>query len=277
MVKNRSTPQIQIAHAVILFVAGSVFGAILEQALTQWIFPVQSLTFFVIFVCLVLVSYMVSQIVQNTNELRHNVGLKISYFDRDRHGRSTLFSEARKVVEKAERTIFVLNSVITEVSEEDDEEDETVLRERDRYYESLLDRAINGVTYERVIQLKKGQSVSKSVKDRGYIRHFHRIFDVKSERPNLPVGLIKAPAKRLSTFVLVDDETLIWQINEVLESDNIRMHGIFIIQDPRHEITQHFRAFAESAKRESFGAVQRNELPPLEMLDDVSPHKQDAG
>lgn len=272
---SKTTPQIQIAHAVIIFIAGSVFGAILEQALTEFIFPIQSLTLFTIFVCLVLVSYMVSQVVKHTDELRHNVGLRIMYFDRDRHGRATLFSEARKVVEKAKHTIFVLNSAITEVSEEEDEKEETVLQERDKYYETLLDRAINGVTYERVIQLKKGQSVSRSVKDKGYIRHFHRIFDVKGEHQNAPIGLIKAPAKRLSTFVLVDNEILIWQIDEVLESGNIRMHGIFIIQDPRHEITQHFRAFAESAKRESFGAVQRSELPP--QIDDNSPQKQDAG
>jgi hypothetical protein len=73
---------------------------------------------------------------------------------------------------------------------------------------------------------------------------------------------------------LIDDETLIWQINEILESGDMQMNGIFIIQDPRHEITQHFRAFAESAKRESLGAVQRSELPPL---DDGSSQKRHAG
>jgi|YNPNPStandDraft_1061719.scaffolds.fasta_scaffold46318_2 hypothetical protein len=272
--RNGTAPQVQIAHAVIIFIAGSVLGAILEQALTAFIFPVQSLTIFVIFICLVVMSYMVSQVAKHIDELRHNVGLRIVYFDRDRHGRAALFSEARKVVEKAKHTIFVLNSVITEVSEEDEEKDETVLQERDRYYETLLDRAINGVTYERVIQLKKGQSVAKSIKDKGYIRHFHRIFEVKDENQRAPIGLIKAPARRLSTFVLIDDETLIWQINEILESGDMQMNGIFIIQDPRHEITQHFRAFAESAKRESLGAVQRSELPPL---DDGSSQKRHAG
>jgi len=263
--KNEKMLKIQIPHNIIIFIAGSVLGAIAENVISGFVSPIQTLTLFIIFMCLVFISFMLYHIAKQTKELSNNVGLRIKYFDRDRHGRGVLYSEARKVIEKADQNIFVLNSVITEISEyeKDDEKDDTVILERDKYYETLLERASKGITYERVIQLKNGQSVSSSIKDKDYINHFHRIFDIKEKNRNLSIGLIKAPAKRLSTFVLVDNESLIWQINEVLETGNVRMHGIFIIQDPRHEITQHFSVFAESAKREGFGAVHRNELPPI--------------
>jgi len=263
-------PQIQIMHVVIVFIAGAVLGAILEQALTSLILPVESLTLLLIFSCLVLLSFMILQMVKYTDDLRHNIGLRILYFDRDRHSRATLFSEARKIIEKAKNSIFVLNSILPETPENEEDTIETsiwqnqlTIQERDRYYESLVERASEGVTYERIIQLMSEQSVQDVVKDKGYIKHFHRVLDIKDKNNNLPIGLIKAPAKRLSTFVLVDDEVLIWQINEVLKSGGVQMHGIFIIQDPRHEITQHFRAFVESAKRESYGAIHREEVPAI--------------
>lgn len=265
-----TTPQIQIMHAVIIFIAGAVLGAILEQALTSFVLPVESFTLLLIFSCLVLLSFMLLQMVKHTDDLRHNIGLRIMYFDRDRHSRATLFSEARKIIEKAKNSIFVLNSILPETPENEEDmpemskwQNQLTIQERDRYYESLVERAGEGVTYERIIQLRSDQSVQDVAKDKGYIKHFHRVLEIKDKNGNLPIGLIKAPAKRLSTFVLVDDEVLIWQINEVLKSGGVQMHGIFIIQDPRHEITQHFRAFVESAKRESFGAIHREELPAI--------------
>jgi hypothetical protein len=269
----KSVSLIQIAYALVVFIAGAVIGAIVQEALNKFVLQSASLTLIIVFICLALISIMVYLLVRYTDELRRNIGVKIIYFDRDRHGRATLFAEARKIVEKARQSIFILNSFLVETPEDTEDKASApgvsnkqrrrVIQERDRYYEAALERAVNGVVYERILQVKEGQTIGDVAKDEGYRKHFHRIFEEKERNPKLQVGLIKAPAKRLSTFVLVDDENLIWQINELLPSGELQMQGVFIIQDPRREITQHFRTFIESAKRDSFGAVERSELPTL--------------
>jgi hypothetical protein len=61
----------------------------------------------------------------------------------------------------------------------------------------------------------------------------------RRDKEGLPIELIKVDARRLITFILVDGKYLVWVINE-LEDERNRMHGIFIIEDPRREITSHF-------------------------------------
>lgn len=261
MEKRMETFPLKALQATVLFIVGAFVGVLAEQIVKEYIISSQIALLLLVLACLLFISYTMGWLAKSTDEIRQNVGLRIVYFDRERHGRAALFKEARRVVERAQQSIFILNSVITEVGEE--REDTEEIQERDRYYDALINRAQNGITYERVIQLKPSQSVAEAIKDVGYIKHFHKMLDVKEAAPQLAIGLMKAPAKRLSTFVLVDDEILVWQINEVTPTGNAKMYGIFVIYDPRHEITQHFKAFAESAKRESLGAVQKYELPPL--------------
>jgi hypothetical protein len=274
MFKKKPTLLVQIGHTIIVIVAGAIGGVIFQELFTKHVLPFASFVLVVILIFLIIMSLMVWRTFQLTEELRNNVGVKIMYVDRDRYGRANVFAEARKIVEKAEHSIFVLNSFLGETPEDTDDRADApeaikrqrrkVIQERDKYYETMLERALDGVIYERILQVREGQKLATVAKDEGYRRHFYRILEEKEKNPKLQLGLLKAPAKRLSTFVLVDDENLIWQINEVLPSGDIQMQGVFIIQDPRREITQHFKTFIQNARRDSFGAVQYHELPPLQ-------------
>lgn len=284
MSDKKTSRNIQHMSRLLLFVGSAVVGAIAQQAITIAVLPAESIALALVFVGIVLISMMVQQSVQRSDEdmgkltasveeLGKNVGIKISYFDAEGYRRAALFSEARKVVEKARSNIVVLSSFLVDITddrinandfESDRRDKRKANQERDKYYDALIKKAIDGIAYTRLVQLKEEQTIADLAQDEGYRRHFHRVLDELDENHELKLSLIKIRAKHLSTFVLVDDEDLIWQIDEIQSSGNMQMQGIFIIHDPRREITQHFKDFVESALRQPLGAVRREEVPALE-------------
>ncbi len=269
MKNTKLTKRASQLSQVLALIGGAVLGVAAEKVFETHVLTSELLTLSLIFICLVLVSYMVKQSVDYSDEIRKNVGIKILYLDKDNVGREKLFSSAREIVERAQKDIVILNSFMFETSEDaidpndpknEVERKKREIRERDRYYEALIEKATEGITYERILQFREGETVADLAKDDGYKKHFLRVFEAKKKEPDLKISLIKTRAKRFTTFVLVDDENLIWQINELTPSGNMQMQGVFIIHDPRREITQHFRIFIDKANRETLGAVQEKEL-----------------
>ncbi|HFD86250.1 MAG TPA: hypothetical protein ENJ35_01070 [Gammaproteobacteria bacterium] len=135
------------------------------------------------------------------------------------------------------------------------------------YYQALIQKAREGVRYERILQIRENQSVADVFgRDYAYIRHFHDMISEREKNPRLKTRILlrKAKARFLTTFVLVDEVKLLWQVNEFIEGQGMRMRGIFVFDDPRQEITRHFKAFFDRvAADENTESIRRDELPKL--------------
>jgi hypothetical protein len=209
-----------------------------------------------------------------------SVGIKIRYVERDdrkeRVGRKYIFEEAKNVVTRAEESIFVVNSFVFETTPKISPGARHVVDSyEEEYYDALLAHVIRkDLRYERILQLREGQKVQDLVDfpiDDGLAKHLHEMLTEKERRKNDKISLKKVPANRFTTFVLVDKTHLIWQINELVRMkstdsgeviEKLQMQGIFIIEDPRMEITQHFKKFFIRLRNDPFEkAVELRELP----------------
>ena len=252
----------KVLQALVPFVAGAVLATLLQQAMTIGALQWSPLFLMLLFFCVGLISVMFFLLFQEVNEIRHSVGINVTYIER-KNDRANLFKRAKGIIQTAQESILVVTSFM---KEGDIAKDQEAILERDEYYDALIDKVIESkgkITYQRILQIKEGQEVRELVESKEYQRHLHRMLDEKEGHPGLPIGLLKVPAKRVTTFVLIDGKYLIWQINELIDTDTMRMHGIFIIEDPQKEITGPFMKFFEDLKLDARGAVRRDELPPL--------------
>ncbi len=201
-----------------------------------------------------------SPLLQRIDEMKRGLGIKVSYLERQ-HNSANLFSRAREIVNMAEESILVLNSPTYE-SEEDDDTGEAA-KERAQYYESILNRVRTGsgkIRYERLLQIHNEQDLKSIAIRKEYNKHLNRMLDEQHKSPNLHIHLLKVQARRLATFVLIDNKYLIWESNEFVDAQKIRMHGVFIIEDPSREITRHFYTFFDDLRLLNKGPVTRDDL-----------------
>jgi ABC-type multidrug transport system fused ATPase/permease subunit len=258
-----SLNQIAIVQSLVMFIIGAVVSALLGEALKSGL-QAETIALLVVFVCLALMAYVLFALVRNTDVLRDRVGIKVTYLDESRFSRKYLYQQATDTVKKATKSISVVNSFIAESGTESDDAETKKMRET--YYRALLECAKTGkVKYKRIVQLGDNDSVGNLMSDdTAYAKHFCEILDAKKQNPQLDVGLISVPARRPITFVLVDDDYLIWQINQVFQENNrtkMRMQGYFLFEDPRHQITESFRAFFES-----FGYGNQKEVSDKDLV-----------
>ena len=102
------------------------------------------------------------------------------------------------------------------------------------------------------------------------LSHYHEMLDLKYSGavPEKSIYLLKTRALRMTTFLIVDERYLIWEIDEVLHDQqqsfvSSRMHGAFIIEDPRKEIIQYFESVLRDI--EYSASVLKEELPDLKI------------
>lgn len=247
-------------QSVSLLLLGWVIGKITEDFITDKVLASNTGPFVVIVVILVLLTILVGEMLSSIRSVEQQVGIKVTYFDRDTgEDRGIVFQRAKSVIESAQKSILILNSFISEESVTGDE--------GMPYYQSLIQKAREGVRYERILQIRENQSVSDVIgKDYAYIRHFHDMLIERERNPRLKARILlrKAKARFLTTFVLVDEVKLLWQVNEFIEDQGMRMRGIFIFDDPRQEITRHFKSFFDRvAADENTESIKRDELPEV--------------
>lgn len=198
-------------------------------------------------------------------------GIHIRYYGRS-EGQSSLqanlYQEASKVVQGAKRSIRVLNSFLKE--DESEQDDGRTVQARQAYLDALLKKATDGnIIYRRIIQLGENTRIYDNFPP-SYLRHFQDVLDVLAANPNLSsrIGLLKSQARRLSTYVVVDDVHLIWQINEQLENGRTRMSGLFVIEDPLKLITGPFTEYFEELPYSApKGRVESSDLGPRSRID----------
>ena len=208
----------------------------------------------------------ISKIEETMNEICNRVSVRIDYVERDAQDSKSMevYRRVNEVVGSARESILVVNSYLVECdlpkrkqeqnaveqvlsSINDEQQREQRTDARDEYYNLLIEKSKFGVNYKRVLQGKPDNTTLPDlVNDVDHLRHYsNMIKEIKSGNRHITLKI--APARRLTTYVIVDKEHLIWQINEVvftkqdeLWKEELRLHGIFIIHDPQKEIISHF-------------------------------------
>lgn len=245
-----------------LFLQGLIEKAILSWGSTVFLA--------LIFFCLLVLAAMVSLAMLDIAELLQSVGIKIRYVERDTDetvGREPIFREVKEVVKRAKHEILVVNSCVFDRNEESQEVESC----EEQYYSTLISHVVatSDLVYKRILQLKKDQVVNDLKQysiDDGLPQHLHDMLKAKEDkRTRGKISLRQVDAQRFTTFLLIDDKYLIWQINAFRESSQkLELHGVFIIEDPHMQITQHFKNFCWLlGNHDSEKPVQVSELPPV--------------
>jgi hypothetical protein len=244
-----STSIVRASYAVILFLLG-----VSAEQLIGSIVPFN----LIMLVIVAIVAVMIGNVADSLDEIRKNTAIKVEYLEyKNASDRAAVFIRARYIVENAHQKIIVLNSYDPEKPEALRTDPQPV-EERANYYKSLLARVEEDgdVIYERYLQLKDGQSPAEIARSGIYEKHFSEILEYRrSGRNRRNVGFYAVPAKLQSTFVLVDNRYLIWQINELVSAnpEQVQMRAVFIFEDSYGEkgkIIQPFLSFLDMVKRE---------------------------
>ena len=238
---------ITVIASTVSFFVGVLFLHFLQEAINKALSRYSSIYLLAILICMFFIATMVGILLKKTEDLRKSVGIKIRYVERDPDpavGRRRIFGEVTKIVNAANKRIYVVNSCILKSQRDKHEID----KYEQNYYSAILScvRRKN-IEYVRILQLREGETVRDlgdySIDD-GLPVHLREMLQEKLENKTCPIALTRVKAQRFTTFVLIDDIHLIWQINEFREADEkLEMQGVFIIEDPGMEITRHFRTF----------------------------------
>jgi hypothetical protein len=163
-------------------------------------------------------------------------------------GKDPLFKEIQQIVADAKEEILALNWS----SEESAFPGESSYA-RSAYFNELI-AASRRVPYTRVIQAetwppKYGRTIG-SIFEPGYIAHFRAMLDEQSNRSNAsrghPIALTFAPPRVPSTFLIVDNKHLVWELLEMVKPPNSeepkwRIRGLIIVHDPSRQFIPNFR------------------------------------
>jgi hypothetical protein len=165
-----------------------------------------------------------------------------------------VYVACRNVIEKATKSIYVVNSYLVEGHEYAAGGRQKA--ERKKYYSALMQKAERGaVDYHRILQVQADRSPLKEMREDG-VHFFHLQSMAKRRKDCTNIRLWKAPANRLTTFVLIDGVHLVWQINEVDSNGRLNLQGAFIIHDPQRRITEHFLRYFDKLRGDILGPVE---------------------
>lgn len=288
--KRRSRPDDQPRHrspwwtivgSLLSFVAGGIIATLFQEFLTNAEIihrvltpPTAGVIFDVllalILLCLVGIGIVVvewarqtAEWARQTGELRARVGVKTRYIEVNPHSndQTLVYSAAREIVERAKKNIFAVVSYRIEGTQNIHE---SANKDRAGYFDALIERTKHGVKYVRIIQVHAGESLKYELggETSDSVTHYRRMISESVEHHNTNIGLFEVARQRPLTFVLVDNTYLIWQVNELLPSGQMRMHGILIIEDLDGTLVNSFFDFYERLYGDlNRIAVRMDELP----------------
>lgn len=246
-----SLKAVQLALTVVSAIATFVIGTVLEDT-----GPFMTVLLVIaLFPLVILIGLWVLVSVGNTvQNLEKRVSIKVSYAER---GRVDPFGKANEIIDSAEQKIIVCTSFIAPPEKPSKKEEKGVSKYYTNMLQNLIERAKanprGDYEYTRILQFPEGKTDLKEVvDDLAYLRHFEEM--LTCARPgNLKIHLRKVNASLHSTFVLVDNTKLIWQLNQVSKENKnkTKLHGVFLIDDPFQEITPIFRDHFSQIDRSS--------------------------
>jgi hypothetical protein len=152
-----------------------------------------------------------------------------------------IYGRATEEVKKANETIDIFTSYLLEV----DIEDAEAQREQEEYFSTLLSLVgdVNGkLRYRRIVQTEKTNPLETSLRERQAESYLKHILDMRKRyRNGQKVHLKYIDGRRPTTFVIIDNKKLLWQINQIGRGGKMEIYGMFIIEDPDKRLLQHFR------------------------------------
>lgn len=215
---------------------GWIGGAVVDHAFAQRLLDGRYGLLLLLVVIFIVVIVLLREMYNLMITLERKIGIKVRYIANDGKGR--VYYSCRKVISKAKSSIHVLHSYLIE-GHTDDEKDE-----RERYFNSLLEKAAGGVEYIRILQIKDdGSTLHDLQDDTVHSKHLQAMIERRRGETGSKVVVKRCLARRLTTFVLVDNAHLIWQINNVRfdgGKERMALQGVFIIHDPQGKITEQF-------------------------------------
>lgn len=194
---------------------------------------------------LVGICFMFALVMEEMENVQQAVKTQTKFIALDEHGSDRLYAETAKIIAKAKREIFAVNSFLKE-------EFQASEHSRRKYFNTLIEKS-HLVDYVRILQIDDGESVSELF-NQSYIKHFKDML-ARIDAPDRTIELLRVSPKYPSTFLIIDDEWLVLQLNEVsgsvpldagLHEGGARRHlyqlrGILIVHDPNHFFLEDFQ------------------------------------
>jgi hypothetical protein len=248
---------------IIVATALAIASLVLKEAAMSWPRAVLVAIGYLLLTVLVL---LVLRLSAAMTELRA-VAPRLTYYDvYGKHGRKLVFEEAQKIVRGAEKAILALNWSAEEHAEPGQE-----ANARDDYFEELLAKCEH-VSYRRVLQAdaywqRTNAPTIGDTFDRGYVEHFRAMLDAKQrhiQEGQSEIDLVVVPPSVPSTFIIVDDKFLVWQLIERRDEDGMpssqwRVRGAVVVHDPQGDFISHFKKTFERVQQQH-RPVTRNDL-----------------
>ena len=252
-----ASPSVELARYVITLIVGAVIGVVVQGIIEAKLRESWVYVLVLVMVCLLGLVIMVGRLMKKLSEIGRRIGLSVRYVAREK-SRAILFRELRNIIKQARKRIIIVNTAMMHSSEEDD--DVETVKERGLYFEALLERARNGVSYHRIIQAGDMTSLKDLGKER--LRHFHSMISEKEEHGHT-VGLTRVADTRPLTFTLIDDRWLMMQIDQ-RDKRGLHMEAILIFDDPEQAIVRDFEKFYQAINLSPTGSIEKGDLLPLE-------------
>lgn len=198
---------------------------------------------------LTILMVLVGLLSKSIKELK-SVTTKITYYDvhGPRRGVKLVFELALDVVATAKKEILALNWIDQESADTPDEKEA-----RDAYFKKLLEKA-QQVPYSRVLQTYRFDDPNgpgiREMFDIGYVQHFSAMLAQRQqdidEKGTSGIKIAIAPPSVPSTFIIIDDKHIVWQLVERDTRENSpperwRPRAVIVINDPLGEIVPRFK------------------------------------
>lgn len=152
-----------------------------------------------------------------------------------------IYRRAASEIRNARQSIDAFTSYLLEADcrGEDDHRAQT------SYFQVLLELATSDarpILYRRLAQAKAHSDLARALrssKAHAYLDHLVEMQEREEAGGTVHVKTIDR--RRPTTYAIIDNLVLLWQINTVNDSNEMQMHGLFVIYDPANVFIRHFR------------------------------------
>lgn len=266
---------------LILLIAGGIGGEALQDIITQRALNAQAFALLLAALTTISIVVLLLDLIRKADEIYDKIGVDCKYYpiDNERE-RAKLFKRCEEIISSAQTSIFALNSYAEECPHPD-----ARVEDRRRYFRAFESRARptnnpRPVNYKRIVQVNQAYlaETGKSIGDlfhETYRDHFEVMLNQRKvcdkQRLDKRVDLDWIPALFPSTFVIVDEKFLLWQLNEI-DPDNadkpikqrLRMRGVIIAKDRDGDFIGEFMKTFERAREHGRRRVSAEDLIPLQ-------------
>ena len=271
---------LRLLAVVVFAICTGVISNVITGALLGWTSESSGVHAFAIafsIAYLLFGSLAVVLVLTQLRQIRRRIGLNVKYVElTSGQSQSEIYQQVAEYLQLARESIVVVNGLLPEIHAEDSQS----RLARERYFETLRHVAKTKYPffYKRVWQLESFPDYDTMEAELlvhwntvEICSHVREIVKQRKTHDDSSV-MFAAPATRLGTYILIDDDRLIWQISEYVnpsETDEnhrnakaVQVKGVFLIHDPHRSITGHF-------KDSTLRLLQRAHLISWKRMEDI--------